>query len=822
MFEKQNRVKKFLSLSLLFTIGFDIYSNQNEELEADPSEEIDLLEDGQYEDQEEETLRTISRIIISGNNYVPESAIRAKIPYREQEVFDPQKTNTLIKNLWRLGFFKDIKIMGDYKSDTTLDLHVIVETKKKLVGVTYHGNKNLKEKEIEKKLNISQIVAIDENELDTLAQQIKKMYAEKNYLHTQIKIELIENDDNTAKAAFYVEEGKKSIIKRINFTGNKSIATKTLRNLIFTREDWVLGFMDKSGTYLAEMIEQDKHILSNYYQSNGFLTAHVKNIDVKEDPRTHHMEITFDIEEGDLFYINSFSLPGNNVLTEYQLKSNFNIQKGELYSKEKIFKIIEQLRLIWGEYGYIFADIEPSIQPNFEEKTVDVTLTSDLGQAIRLNRINIIGNNKTKDFIIRRQLTIDEGEIITNRHMDASKARVEMLGFFEPRDGVSWKIQKIDEKNADLDLILKETKTGSFHFQIGTKGDDFDILSPAKSFQIGLNLSDRNMLGTGIQYNLGANYSRQEFGLGFNVMQPWLFNRPIFGGVNFQHRKSTYEDYKETVRDIPVENVTEGGFTLGFNAKKLYDTNFGFNVILQSLRYNPIIAKNPIDQPRIDRQFQPGNLLYFETAISQNQFNNPVYPAHGYQWNLTPKFGTSILAFNSNAFGFGKLDIDAGWVTPLIAEYDVIFFMHGHFGWVQPIANKNVPYRELYHIGGPATVRGFTFGQIGPNVRGDSVGGLKAFWVNLEVRFPITRDMSIKGLIFYDGGSGWDVLKILEDSAGKEFIRNKNFNYRHAIGFGFRLTKPAPVRLDWGFKLNRDRRLKESASEIHFTMSQDF
>ena len=165
--------------------------------------------------------------------------------------------------------------------------------------------------------------------------------------------------------------------------------------------------------------------------------------------------------------------------------------------------------------------------------------------------------------------------------------------------------------------------------------------------------------------------------------------------------------------------------------------------------------------------------------------------------------------------------MDASWCTPLIAEYDLIFYLHGHMGLIGQINNGNVPYRELYNIGGPSTVRGFTFGQIGPQIFGDPLGAKKAFWVNVELRFPITSDMSIKALVFYDGGAGWDPVN--ESSASiRDSTTNKFFNYRHAVGIGIRLTQPAPVKIDWGFKLDRNKRLGEKIDEVHFTMTQEF
>ncbi|MCK5632367.1 BamA/TamA family outer membrane protein, partial [bacterium] len=146
--------------------------------------------------------------------------------------------------------------------------------------------------------------------------------------------------------------------------------------------------------------------------------------------------------------------------------------------------------------------------------------------------------------------------------------------------------------------------------------------------------------------------------------------------------------------------------------------------------------------------------------------------------------------------------------------------LHAYFGLLSKFKGKTVPYRELFHIGGPSSVRGFLFGEVGPQFLGDSIGGNKAFFVNVELAFPITPDFNMKGVVFYDGGSGWD--NPYSCSISKELVTHNSFNFRHSVGVGIRLLNPMPIRIDWGFKLDRNKKLKETASEVHFSMTYDF
>ena len=184
----------------------------------------------------------------------------------------------------------------------------------------------------------------------------------------------------------------------------------------------------------------------------------------------------------------------------------------------------------------------------------------------------------------------------------------------------------------------------------------------------------------------------------------------------------------------------------------------------------------------------------------------------------------AALAFQASVSGIGyyTLDASADWYTPLIGEYDLVFHLHGYAGIANPIGKNTIPYERLYHIGGDTSVRGYTYGQIGPMFRGDSIGGTTGFFVNAELVFPINPSMTMKGVMFYDGGSGWNnpyVPPSLESSVAP-FIHNNNLDYRHSIGVGIRLLQPMPIRVDWGFKI--DPRRAESSYEVHFSTTYDW
>ncbi len=765
--------------------------------------------------------RRINQIIISGNKLTPQAAIIKYIPYKISEIFDARKTRDLIRNLYfRLKRFRNITVKGENVGDDLINIYVEVEEKKIIKDMIFEGNKHLSESEIKKKIEFDDIPAVDEEELKIIGEKIKQLYMEKGYHQVNIDTKLEVDNDNRAIATFIIDEGKKSLVKRIKFVGNQYISDKELRSIMFTREDWLLSFLDNSGTYHPERVEGDKHIIGRYYQNKGFLHAKVINVEKEMDEKTKELVLTYEIEEGERYTIKEIKAPGNDILSEKFLLARIPIRPGHYYSPDKIANTIKLLENIWGNNGYIFAHIEPSIEPDDDDKTVSLGFYSELGNKVTLNRVNIRGNQKTRDKIIRRKIMLEEGEQISKYRMEASKRGVEALGYFDARDGVNWKINRLDDDLADLELLLKETKTGNFNVQIGFGGSGFDINSAASGFTVKGGMSDTNLFGSGIQFNLDGSWAKGQKTMNFRLAQPWLFDKPISAAMDIYHKRPSYDEFRNT---LPVNaQITGGAATAGFITKPSLgffgDTQVLFTAGVDNVKYQqrPSSSLSGIPgteyQAILDKEFTPGTFAFVANNIEQDFRSHPMHPSRGHFWRLTSK--AAIPTFGDD-IGFFKMTYDAHWFTPLINEYDLVFHIHAFAGFIHPFGKRTAPYPELFNIGGPASVRGYLFGQISPRFEGDPIGGSKALFVNAELIFPITPDMSMKGLVFYDGGAGFDNPYSYLASPGA--IMNNNFDYRHSIGVGLRLLNPMPIKIDWGFKL--DPRKGESSHEVHFGMN---
>jgi outer membrane protein insertion porin family len=787
------------------------------------------------------TDQLISALSIIGAVTVNQKMILNALPYQVGDVFDFIKTRRAIHSLYALGYFENVRLYGKNNDDGSLTLIVDVTEKKRLKEVVIRGNSALSDRDIFKKIPFATISAIMEPELKQYAHKIKDMYHDKGYHDAIIgtSLEIDEEDANKVTAVFTIDEGQKTVVKRISFVGNTFISDKELRATIITHEDWLLGFLDKSGTYHPGKTEADKFKIEELYQNCGFLNARVVEVKTDVNPETYHMHMTFVIDEGEQYYIGSVSAPGNDILSEEMLLANIPVRPGDIYSREKLTFSVKRLEALWGDQGYIFAHINPSVQLNKETRSIDVGFYSEIGNQIQLRKITVKGNKKTRDKVIRRALTVQEGNAITRRLMESSKNNISALGYFDPNEGVNWKIIKQSADTADLDLVVKEAKTGHAGFQLSWGGKEANIASPATGITMTAEYQEANLFGFGTRVNAALSWAKEDKSAQLHVAHPWLFDKPITGAFDLYHKRPSYNQLRHIQARSIYEMLTGGSLSLGYLTPPWIHVVNNMQIVgsvgVDSIKYQtkpviePFTTNNPALQPLYARsnilyesliahEFSAGEFLWLLFAAEQDMRNHPVHTSRGHRLKFS---GRAALPSFNRSISFFTAELEGHWYTPLIGERDLIFHLHGFFGVAEPISNHAIPYGKLFHIGGDSTVRGFAFGDISPKFNGDSIGAQKAFYINAELIFPINPSMTMKGVLFYDGGSGWDNPYIPKNHADENpLVVNNSFDYRHAVGFGIRILQPMPIRIDWGFKI--DPRPGEQAHQVHFGTSFDW
>ncbi len=797
------------------------------------------------------TSPVLYEVLVEGLQIVPVQAVYAKLPLTVGKILDPRLTKQCIKNLLALGCFSDVRL--EYtKNNNNVSLYVVVKEKYRVSSLSLQGNDNLSLDTIEKKLSLSKIRWIDLRDIQILSKKIKKLYTEKQYHNASISHELKTRDDGSVEVVLHVNEGHSSRIRCIEFKGNACMSRHQLKRVIASKEYWILGFLDRGGIYKKEIIDYDKYQIENFYQSKGFFQAHVKDVVTKEHA-DGTIDITYIIEEGPLYRFGCVIQPCVEMLHPAIVNQCINFEEGDLYCKDLLRQALVTMKSLLGEQGYINANIMPKMKVHQDLCTVDIEFVVNAGKPTYVHAINIIGNNKTLEKIFRRELLFNEGDLLTSQKLDDSKRAIESLGYCAQGTGVMWQNHTFDTHQADLDLVLQEARTGKFFVKLAlNSGSDAGkrwqttIVAPTwydtflTNSNIGVTLQNSNWLGKGIRYYLDGTYANVDRSLSCGMGTNWLFDWPVSAGWNAFVRSTKYEDFRQSTC-IPNEQKQGADVQLGFRSHYFDMALFGMSAGFDHITYaEPVVARlqfpgNPAMQAAyseiVKRSFQPGTITWITGSISDDKRNHPSRPTCGYQWILNTKIAIpNSFRDNCDTFGYIKAGIDARWYTPLIVSYGVVFHVHAYAGIIHQLSNLNVPYSELFHVGGPQSVRGFLFGQIGPTLLGSSLGGTKAFFVNAEIQCPISHDGNITGVLFYDGGSAWDTIftssyvipgtnAIISPSV---LIKNNAINYRHSIGLGIRLVSPAPLKIDWGFKLDRNRKIGESLYEVHITMEQTY
>jgi outer membrane protein insertion porin family len=832
---KRHTLLNIVMRGLLLTVITTSFSSQicwaeEEEEESDREHVVNEVEKLQASLEHTATARTdesqqfvgliVKNITIEGNKYVTKEAILSRLPFKIDTAFDADQTGLALRHLYSLGNFHQVRIDGEKIDDKNMNLYVVVEEKKLLEKCEFRGNKLLRSRKFKEKLNLDKQATIDEELLQNVTEQIRKMYQEENRHLVKITHVLEPNKDNPDKvtAIFTIDEGPKSMVKFVKFSGNEHFLDRKLRGVIFSRENWLLSFMDNGGTYNEEALEIDKHRIEYFYRDNGYLMVKVHKAQVDYSPDKKNITVTFSIKEGPQFFVRELHVEGDDIYGEDELFPLVRLEEGKPYAQQLLMQSMNNIKDLYGENGYIYCDVFPQVKPDEKSNEVDITFHVERGKKLFANRVVITGNKVTHDKVIRRQLEIDEGDLITTKKLNQSRASVEYLSFFE-RDSVKWKLHRISDELVDLEMNVQEAKTGNLNFMLSYGTDQYN---PTPSMRAMVSVDKLNLFGRG--YDVGGLIQADRHRvrrLEAHFFDPHIFDSDISTGIYAYKRWDEYEQWSNSMSPTPIQKVLGGDIRLGFWLPQVDKRlQLVLDVGIEDLKTNhPKLRRpNPLFEPIIQRTFQEGTLQWIGLDLVKDTRDHQVYPREGYK--MTTSLKTALPGLN-NKFGFIKGEIEASFYTALIDKFllgePLVLALHAKMGTIHEFrGNKPVPYKELYHIGGQNTVRGFTWSGIGPAwINGDPLGARNALIYNAELVFPLIPDYSMKGHLFYDAGAGWDTPK--QGISNPAFIMRDKFDLRHAIGFGLNLMKPVPAKIDWGFKL--DRKKNESAQEFHLSMN---
>jgi outer membrane protein insertion porin family len=720
----------------------------------------------------------VNKIEFQGLKRIEEGAIKAKISQKTGLPVSQDKINEDIKAIFKMGYFEDVKVDLD-AFEGGIRLIYIVKEKPTIVKIDFQGNKEFEDSKIKEKVTITPGSIADTVLIQDNSVKIKNLYEEEGYFLANIVPVTRKVTPDEISLTYQIEEGPKVKLNRLIIEGNKTISASKIKKAMETGEWWLLSFISSSGYYKKDRMDSDIDKIRNLYYNEGFLKVIVGEPQVALDKDKKSMTVKISISEGDVFRISSIETTGNTVFDNAAIKKNITLLPGTVFSKALLEKNIQAISNLYSAGGYAMTTVIPDLVPDDKDKTVGITLAINEGSKYRVGRIEVSGNTKTRDKVIRREIRFDEGELFDSTKLKRSYERINNLNYFETVDIIPK--PKVEQKVVDLEVKVKEKPTGML--SVGGGYSSVDKLIGT------VDMTQGNLFGRGqllkVKAELGGRSSFYEV----SFKDPWFRDKPLALSTGIYKTSREYTEYTKKAF----------GAFLGFgkDLSEYWKADLSYNVEKAEIFNIKSTASAIIrDQEGIK------TTSAITPTIVRDSRDNFLDPSRGSRNSATLTFAG---LGGSNAFI--KASADSAWYFPV---GETSFMLRGRVGFATGLFNKTLPLYERFYVGGIYSVRGLGFGIAGPldPATGEAIGGNTELIFNAEYIFPLLTEMKLKGVIFFDAGNSYEDFH--------EFGK-----LRFTAGTGVRWQSPVgPIRIEWGYNIKK--KPGESSSKIEFAFGSFF
>jgi len=679
-----------------------------------------------------------------------------------------------IKALYKTGYIRNVRIFAQPEGDG-VKVIVAVQTRAIVHEIEITGAERVKPTRLRKEIKVKLNQAVDEQQLEEARQKIIEIYQARGFTNVSVdfRIDPIDEKRGTARVVFTVNEGVKGAVSQIRFEGNAHVSQKVLRKQMKTRGKTLIHFMDKSGRLDEVQLEQDLDKIREYYQDHGFIDVEIKDVR-KERTEKGPMIITIVISEGPQYHVRKLTITGYQHTTEPKVRTLLKMKEGSVYSPKQLRDDAKAVADAYGSGGYVDLVITPEGTPA-GTGLIDVHYTIEESVRSFVNRVNIEGNTRTKDKVIRREVLVAPGDVFNTVRVDTTKKRLENLGYFA-------KVETYPEDTdipgrKDLTILVQEKRTGSLSF-----GGGFSTVDKLVGF---VELTQGNFdlfnwpsfTGGGEKFRLRLQYGTERKDFLLTITEPYFLDRRLaLTGQAF------YNEANYLSADYDQRNY---GFSLDLR-KPINAYMYGtLGYTLQNVEIFNVASSSPefiLTQSGTFTESKVFSSLVLDTR------DNPLLSRRGQRITFSPAIAGGFLGGDTQIYG---LDLEGSQYFHL--PKDTILLLNGEIATVsQWGSGSEVPIFERLFLGGSNNLRGFPFREVGPQQNGEPVGGQSMARATLEWTFPIIE--KARGALFYDTG----------------FVNTSewSFGFNHMasdVGVGLRLDLPiGPLRLDYGYPVMRD------------------
>jgi outer membrane protein insertion porin family len=725
----------------------------------------------------------VKRIEIAGLHKIAETTVRGKLPLQEGAPFSVDGVRRIIEAVYRLGYFDDVQVATEgYEGG--LKLVITVKERPTIRDVRYEGYDQLAVDKLKEQVTIQSGTFLDLQALTKSANKLTAFYHNQGYYHAQVRPVLQETKPGDVALTFVITEGSRAKIRAITFQGNRAFNAGQLRKVIETKQYfWLTSWLTDSGLYQTETATADVDRVRDYYLDRGYLQVQVGAPQATLSKDRRWFDLMFPIEEGEQYTIASVAVSGLHVLPESQLRSVIGTAPGALFNRSQIRKDILAVTDQYGERGYAFAQVTPQVSPDPETKRVAIEFQVQEGQEVHIHRINVTGNIKTRDNVIRRELRVGEQDLLNTRLLKRSFERLNNLNFFE---SVEIAPATLEDNLVDLEVKVKEKPTGTFSVGGGYSSVDKVIGT--------VDITQGNLFGRGQMLRLQAQLGGVSSSYSLTFRDPYVLDYQLSAAFSIFNQQREFDTYHEQRQG--------GSLSFGKNFTEYVSGTVGYQLQMLDL-----YGFKPGQTPTLVLE-QRGLSTTSELRTTLQWDSRDVYqaPSRGGRHAVFFDYAGTFLGGDND---FYKVVADSSVYFPL--WWETVFSVRGRFGFAHPsTVNGTLPVGERFFVGGIDTVRGFDYGNAGPKSGNDVIGGNKELIFNLEYIFPLVPEAKVRGLVFFDAGKAFDFGESIQFSA-----------LRTSVGLGIRLYLPiGPVRIEWGYIVGR--KPEDKWRPIEFTIGTQF
>jgi len=738
------------------------------------------------------------------------------------------------RTLWNQDLFDDIVIEARRNGDG-VDVVITLTERPVIASIVFEGNDEVNDEDLDEEVSLTEGAIISIPTIREQLQKIRDKYAEEGYFLAQVDYELRsrDNENNEVDVVFRIREGQETVVRSIRFVGNDHVSTSDLQGVLETHETSFFSFLTSNDNYQESAFTDDVTRLQAYYYDQGYLGMTVGRPRIELSPDRHFVDITIPVEEGPRFRIGRLSVSevdaeGNEVDTlvpREELLESLGVEGGDWFSRTALVEALQELTRSYRDAGYATADLSPQTDVDSERRIVDLEVRIERGPLAYIERIEISGNTKTRDRVVRREIMLFEGMRYNQTLLERSRINIMSLGYF-----ANVNVSESEGSRPGyivLNVEVEERPTGTFQVGAG--------FSSLEQFILTAQIDQQNLFGRGHALSLNLQLS------GIRQLAQLSFVEPWFLGTMW----SLSADVARTNRQTAVfaRNSTSAGVGFGH---PIWDRRLRFNVGYRAEHVSIGAstggiggisagqAFNAYRQLALSNLFLAGFTSTVRFGLTWDSRNNRQRPTNGvyasYSAEVSDRvFGSQNTYIRQNAF-FRLYKNIWGPFT---------FRMNVEAGLITSRLPRGVPIYERYYLGGIYNVRGFGFNSLGPRgvlspsvspggevpITGIPLGGNFQAFYQLEIEFAILESAGIRGVIFTDGGNTWNLEGNLAQapSTTNPFasVDGVNWRIRQSAGFGFRWFSPmGPLRFEWGFPFAR--RSGEKVYDFQFTIGNSF